>query len=117
MNSEFRSLAAIVEQLASCDYQCEGGPLINNSAFLELRRMADREASPSRSEAQVAMHLATIRFHIASALEGAADRHWRGVALEMRDLENLMSAERFAVLRAEIEDFSCGESQSIGGRR
>ena len=36
-------LFKIVEQLESCDYQCDGGPLNNNVAFLALKKMAARQ--------------------------------------------------------------------------
>ena len=36
------TLAEIVEQLEFCDYQCEGGPLTNNIAFIELKRLGQR---------------------------------------------------------------------------
>lgn len=34
------SLAEIVEQLKSCNYECEAGPLENNVAFIELVRLS-----------------------------------------------------------------------------
>lgn len=37
------TLSEIVEQLRSCDYQCEGGPLVNNVAFRELEYCATQE--------------------------------------------------------------------------
>jgi len=36
------TLAEIVEQLEFCDYQCEGGPIRNNIAFIELKRLSQR---------------------------------------------------------------------------
>lgn len=35
------NLPAIVEQLKSCGFVCEGGKLENNAAFVELERIAD----------------------------------------------------------------------------
>lgn len=35
------SLKKIVEQLEWCGYECEGGPLVNNIAFIELKRQAE----------------------------------------------------------------------------
>jgi len=37
------NLPEIVNQLESCGYNCDGGPLENNTAFIELRRMAADE--------------------------------------------------------------------------
>lgn len=37
-------LKAIVEQLKSCGYECEGGYLENNTAFIELEELAESEA-------------------------------------------------------------------------
>lgn len=34
------SLKEIVEQLKSCGYECQGGPLENNIAFIKLKEMA-----------------------------------------------------------------------------
>jgi hypothetical protein len=34
-------LKAIVEQLQSCDYECIGGPLANNVAFIALTELAE----------------------------------------------------------------------------
>jgi len=36
-------LTEIVNQLKSCGFQCEGGPLENNVAFIELDKMAKTE--------------------------------------------------------------------------
>ena len=35
------SLKEIVEQLEWCDYECEAGSLVNNIAFIELKRQAE----------------------------------------------------------------------------
>lgn len=35
------ALRGIVEQLESCGYECEAGPLENNTAFLALRELSD----------------------------------------------------------------------------
>lgn len=35
------TLKEIIEQLESCNYECEGGPLVNNEAWIELKRMAE----------------------------------------------------------------------------
>lgn len=35
------TLKEIVEQLKSCGYECEAGPLENNVAFMELEEMAN----------------------------------------------------------------------------
>jgi hypothetical protein len=37
------SLKEIVEQLEFCKFECEGGSLENNIAFLELKRRAELE--------------------------------------------------------------------------
>jgi hypothetical protein len=37
------NLQEIVDQMELCNYECEGGPLVNNVAFIELRKMAMRE--------------------------------------------------------------------------
>jgi hypothetical protein len=34
------NLKEIVEQLESCEYECEGGPLEMNTAFIELKKAA-----------------------------------------------------------------------------
>lgn len=36
-----RVLPPIVEQLRSCRYECEGGPLENNEAFIELVALSE----------------------------------------------------------------------------
>lgn len=41
--SEFKTLNEIVEQLKSCGYECEAGPLENNVAFQKLAELADDE--------------------------------------------------------------------------
>lgn len=41
MSDEFtNNLPEIVKQLESCRYECEAGLLVNNTAFIELQRMA-----------------------------------------------------------------------------
>jgi hypothetical protein len=42
---EFKSkgLKAIVEQLKSCGYECIGGPMINNVAFIALEELAQEK--------------------------------------------------------------------------
>jgi hypothetical protein len=37
---KFESIYEIIEQLKSCNYQCEAGPLENNVAFIDLERHA-----------------------------------------------------------------------------
>lgn len=37
------TLKEIVEQLESCGYECEAGPLSNNTAFIELKERAAEE--------------------------------------------------------------------------
>lgn len=34
------TLVEIIEQLESCNYECEAGTLSNNAAFVELKKMA-----------------------------------------------------------------------------
>lgn len=38
-------LLEIVEQLRSCNYECQAGPLETNVAFVELERLAQIDAS------------------------------------------------------------------------
>jgi hypothetical protein len=40
----FNTLQKIVQQLQACQYECIGGPLQNNTAFISLKRMAYGEA-------------------------------------------------------------------------
>jgi len=40
-NLTYYALQSIVEQLKSCQYTCEAGPLENNTAFLALCELAD----------------------------------------------------------------------------
>lgn len=42
MTQDTWTLSEIVEQLEWCGYQCEGGPLEKNVAFMALKRLADR---------------------------------------------------------------------------
>ena len=37
----FDTLEKIVEQLEHCEYQCKGGPLNNNTAFIALKRLSE----------------------------------------------------------------------------
>ena len=37
---EFDTLDKIVNQLESCNYECEAGPLKNNIAFISLKKMS-----------------------------------------------------------------------------
>ena len=39
---KYDTLSKIVEQLEGCDYECEGGYLNKNIAFLSLKRMANK---------------------------------------------------------------------------
>ena len=39
------SIQEIVNQLEACNYECEAGPLENNTAFIELKKRAQFEAS------------------------------------------------------------------------
>ncbi|MGY8614974.1 hypothetical protein [Bacillus velezensis] len=41
--TEFKTLKKIVEQLRNCGYECEAGPLVNNTAFQKLAELADVE--------------------------------------------------------------------------
>jgi hypothetical protein len=41
------NLEEIVEQLESCNYECEGGSLKNNVAFIKLKKMVGRGESGS----------------------------------------------------------------------
>lgn len=36
-------LKEIIEQLESCKFECEAGPLENNTAFIELKKRAEFE--------------------------------------------------------------------------
>lgn len=38
------NLKEIVEQLESCNYECEAGPLENNVAFIELKKRVEFES-------------------------------------------------------------------------
>jgi hypothetical protein len=38
-----KGLKAIVEQLTSCGYECIGGPMINNVAFIALEELAQEK--------------------------------------------------------------------------
>lgn len=40
MKTEYTTLAQIVEQLEKCEYECEGGYLKNNVAFVALKNKA-----------------------------------------------------------------------------
>ena len=40
---KFNTLTKIVDSLEGCQYECEGGPLVNNIAFMSLKRMAGKE--------------------------------------------------------------------------
>jgi hypothetical protein len=40
MPEDYMTLQSIVDQLRYCDYECEGGPLHMNQAFLVLEDMA-----------------------------------------------------------------------------
>lgn len=40
---ESMNLKQIVEQLESCNYECEAGPLVNNVAFIALKEKAKEE--------------------------------------------------------------------------
>lgn len=37
------TLSEIVDQLESCGYTCEAGPLSHNVAFIELKRIASEQ--------------------------------------------------------------------------
>jgi len=37
---KYNTLAKIVDQLIKCDYECTGGTLVKNVAFMSLKRMA-----------------------------------------------------------------------------
>ena len=39
-------LPEIIEQLEKCEFECEGGPLRNNVAFIALKEMAEIGATP-----------------------------------------------------------------------
>ena len=49
MPKEFKTLTAIVEQLEHCEYECEGGPLTMNAAFVALKDMVPIYDPPSPS--------------------------------------------------------------------
>jgi hypothetical protein len=40
---EYTTLTEIMEQLEACGYECPGGPLENNEAFIALKPMAENE--------------------------------------------------------------------------
>jgi hypothetical protein len=42
-----KGLKVIVEQLKSCDYECIGGPMINNVAFIALEELAQQRLEPN----------------------------------------------------------------------
>ena len=44
------SLAEIIEQLESCEYRCEAGPLRLNLAFIELKERAEQEVRKGEKE-------------------------------------------------------------------
>lgn len=37
-------LSEIVDQLKACGFECEAGPLVNNVAFIELKKIANKGA-------------------------------------------------------------------------
>lgn len=43
MEKGYMTLKEIVKQLEWCGYKCEGGPLVNNIAFIKLKEMAEKE--------------------------------------------------------------------------
>lgn len=40
---EYKKIQEIVEQLEGCNYECEGGPLNMNIAFIKLKELANKE--------------------------------------------------------------------------
>ncbi len=44
--NKFDTLPKIVEQLELCEYECEGGPLRNDAAFIALKRRAESDGQP-----------------------------------------------------------------------
>ena len=40
---KYDSLQKIVDQLEMCEYECIGGNLVNNIAFIKLKELAKRE--------------------------------------------------------------------------
>jgi len=40
---KYDTLQKIVDQLESCKYECNGGELVNNIAFLKLKQMANKQ--------------------------------------------------------------------------
>lgn len=51
------NLKQIVEQLESCNFECEAGPLENNVAFIELKRMAEFESKIEELAEQLAPYM------------------------------------------------------------
>jgi len=43
--ASFDTLSKIVEQLEFCKYECQGGPLKNNRAFVALKQIAEKEGN------------------------------------------------------------------------
>jgi hypothetical protein len=39
------NLNKIVEQLEACNFKCEAGPLELNESFIELKKLAEKEAA------------------------------------------------------------------------
>jgi hypothetical protein len=47
---DIKKLVDIVEQLNSCEFECEAGPLFASQAFVDLARMASHTFKPSKDD-------------------------------------------------------------------
>ncbi|MDB5083963.1 MAG: hypothetical protein JWN30_849 [Bacilli bacterium] len=55
------SLTEIIQQLESCNYECEAGLLVNNAAFFELKKLAESQPVLPEERHQVLAELPEIR--------------------------------------------------------
>ncbi len=103
MAKEFKTLTAIVEQLEYCEYECEGGPLKMNVAFIALKEMVVHDKPDAKN---------FIKY--VSDLEKAQteNKRLRGLLIEYNH-----RAELFHDVHCPISHCSCGLSDFRERRR
>lgn len=85
-------LSAIVKQLEFCHFQCEGGPLENNVAFIELKHRAANPTTKLRIIKQEEKEICPL---VELALDPADINKGRILVLRIKDDIDTKSLEEF----------------------
>lgn len=98
-----KKLKEIAAQLESCNFECEAGLLVNNTSFIELKQITEREEPPFDELIQQHIEFALPTFAVATSFSSISKLKWETYEL----LEALRCRETFGDHALLLEYIDC----------